>query len=64
MANKTRKIPESADDDEVVKVTLTLTVGTLRGLDEVVAEGPDVAGWSGAVRKLVRERRKPRAAKS
>lgn len=51
-------------DDHPVQATLVLDAGTLRGLDAMLGEIPDLTSRSAAVRKLVRERRKPRSAKS
>lgn len=47
-------------DDELVKITLSLAVGTLRGLDRILDGEPDLQSRSAVVRKLVREHERRR----
>lgn len=57
--------PRKPDGDRrTVQATFTLDAATLEGLDEMVRDYPDLASRSAAVRKLVRERPKPKPAKT
>lgn len=57
MPRRPNPIPDT-QPDKLVKVTLSLTLGTLRDLDDYMSEHPDLQSRSAAVRKLAREWRR------
>lgn len=51
----TKPKTSEGDDDRMMKVTFSLDLATLRGLDAMTAANPDLQSRSAAIRKLVRE---------